>query len=90
MALPESKHDKTVYKCRPAAKRSQNFIFEELERILRSKDLRDVMKTSKQVVNKQQTSRFGVIVLIYDKNRLQNTDIVERIFRKLINSQSKP
>ena len=69
--------------------RPQNFIFEELQRILRSIDFRDVIEASKHVVNKQQNLRFGVIILIYDKNRLQNTDIVERIVRKLINSQSK-
>ena len=58
--------------------------------IVRSIDFRDVIEASKHVVNKQQTSRFGVILLIYyDKNILQNTDIVERIVRKLINSQSK-
>ena len=30
-------------------------------------------EASKHVVNKQQTSRFAVIILIYDKNRLQNS-----------------
>ena len=46
------------------------------------------MRASKHGVNKQQTSRFGVIILIYDKSRLQNTDIVERIVRKPIANQN--
>ena len=76
--------------CRPAAKRSQKFIFEEIEGITRSRDFKDVIEALKHVVNKQQTSRFRVIMLIYEKNRLQNADItVERIVRKLTNSQSK-
>ena len=56
MALPESKLDRKVYKLpRPAAKRPHNFIFEELKRILRSIDFRDVIEASKHVVKKQQT-----------------------------------
>ena len=66
MALPESKLELFINR-RPAAKRPQNFIFEELQRILRSIDFRDVIEASKHVVNKQQTSRFRVII-IYDKN----------------------
>ena len=61
--------------CRSAAKRSQKFIFEEIGRITRSRDFKDVIETLKRVVNKQQTSHFSVIMLIYEKNRLQNADI---------------
>ena len=46
-----------------------------------------MIEALKHVVN---TSRFSVIMLIYEKNRLQNADItVERIVRKLTNTQSK-
>ena len=38
--------------CRPAAKRPQNFIFEPLQRILRSIDFKDVIEASKHGVNK--------------------------------------
>ena len=48
--------------CRSAAKTSQNFIFEELQRIPRSRDFRDVVEALKHVVKKQQTPRFGVII----------------------------
>ena len=90
MALQEGKLDRTVYKLPPGGEKSQKFIFEELERIPRSTDIRDVIVALKHVVNKRQTSRFSVIILIYYKNRLQNADIlVERIVRKLTNSQSK-
>ena len=43
--------------CWSAAKRPQNFIFEELQSILRSIDFRDVIDASKYGVNKQQTSQ---------------------------------
>ena len=90
MALQEGKLDRTVYKLPAGGEKSQKFIFEELERIPRSTDFRDVIVALKHVVNKRQTSRFSVIILIYYKNRLQNTGIlVERIVRKLTNSQSK-
>ena len=90
MALQEGKRDRTVYKLPAGSKKSQKFIFEELERIPRSTDFRDVTVALKHVVNKRQTSRFSVIILIHYKNRLQNADIlVERIVRKLTNSQSK-
>ena len=49
--------------CRPAAKISKKIIFEELQRIPRSRDFRDAIEALKHVVNKQQTSRFGVIIL---------------------------
>ena len=52
-------------------------------------DFRDVIEALKHVVNKQQTSRFGLKILMYDRNRLQNTDIAERILRKLIHSEPK-
>ena len=48
--------------CRSAAKTPQNFIFEVLQRIPRSRDFRDVVEALKHVVNKQQTPRFGVII----------------------------
>ena len=90
MALQEGKLDRTVYKLPAGGEKSQKFIFEELERIPRSTDFRDVIVALKHVVNKRQTSRFSVIILIYYKNRLQNAGIlVERIVRKLTNSQSK-
>ena len=90
MALQEGKRDRTVYKLPAGSKKSQKFIFEELERIPRSTDFRDVIVALKHVVNKRQTSRFSVIILIHYKNRLKNADIlVERIVRKLTNSQSK-
>ena len=41
--------------------------------MLRSIDFKDAIEASKHNVNKQQTSRFGVIILIYDKNRFQNS-----------------
>ena len=37
--------------CRSAAKTSQNFIFEELQHIPRSRDFRDVVEALKHVVN---------------------------------------
>ena len=90
MALQEGKLDRTVYKLPAGGEKSQKFIFEELERIPLSTDFRDVIVALKHVVNKRQTSRFSVIILIYYKNRLLNADIlVERIVRKLTNSQSK-
>ena len=52
-------------------------------------DFRDVIEALKHVVNKQQTSRFALKILMYDRNRLQNTDIAERILRKLIHSEPK-
>ena len=64
MALQESSLDRTVFKWRSAAKRSQNFIFED--HIPRSIDFRDVIEALKHVVKKQQTPRFGAIILIYD------------------------
>ena len=48
--------------CRSAAKTSQNFIFEELQRIPRSRDFRDAVEALKHVVNQQQTPRFSVII----------------------------
>ena len=50
--------------CRPAAKRSQKFIFEEIERVTRSRDFKDMIEALKHVVN---TSRFSVVMLIYEK-----------------------
>ena len=57
-------------------------------------DFRDVIEAvkwieaSKHVVNKQQTSRFRVIILIYCIIKIVYKT-VERTVRKLINSQSK-
>ena len=76
MALQEGKFEKTVYKLPAGGEKSQKFIFEELECIHRSTDIRDVIVALKHVVNKRQTSRFSVIILIYYKNRLQNADIL--------------
>ena len=63
-ALQEGKRDRTVYKLPAGSKKSQKFIFEELERIPRSTDFRDVIVALKHVINKRQTSRFSVIILI--------------------------
>ena len=90
MALQEGKLDRAVYKLPAGGEKSQKSVFEELERIPRTTDFRDVIVALTHVVNKRQTSRFSVIILIYYKNRLQNAGIlVERIVRKLTNSQSK-
>ena len=61
MAFQESKLDRTVYRLPTAAKRSQKFIFEEIGRITRSRDSKDVIVALKHVVS---TSRFSVIMLI--------------------------
>ena len=72
MAFQESKLDRTVYRLPTAAKRSQKFNFEEIERVTQSRDFKDMIEASKHVVN---TSRFSVIMLIYEKDRLKNADI---------------
>ena len=50
MALKESKLDRSVYKSPAGGEKSQKFIFEELERIPRSTDFRDVIEALKHVV----------------------------------------
>ena len=72
MAFQESKLDRTVYRLPTAAKRFQMFNFEEIERVTRSRDFKDVIEALKHVVN---ISRFSVIMLIYEKNRLRNSEI---------------
>ena len=47
------------------------------------RDFNDVIEALKHVVTKLQASRFGVIILIYDKNTLPNADIIEKLFLNL-------
>ena len=56
MALQEGKLGRTVYKL--PADGEKLLIFEELERIPRSTDFRDVTVALKHVVNKRQTHTF--------------------------------
>ena len=67
-------------------KRCENFNFEELQSTPQTRNFPDVIESLKHVAIKLQVD---VIILMYNKNRLQNDDIVEGIVCKLINSQSK-